>query len=132
MTLRACVVTVKQLPEELNSKQRSLFYSDLESFVNIDRPCIVLDCSKVRQMDRFAIRLLLSCLEEAMKRNGDVKLAALRAEARNALELTGVDRLFETFDTLAEAADSFYRPPLVVNSNGRTPGSSSRDSESPA
>ena len=117
MTLRARVVTVKQLPGELNSKGELLFHSELESCVNTDRPCIVLDCSKVCQMDRSAIRLLLCCLEEAMKRNGDVKLTALRAEAMAALELSGIDRLFETFDTIAEAVNSFSRLHVDVDSN---------------
>ena len=35
---------------------------------------MVLDCSNVRQLDRAGIQVLLRCLEEAMKRNGDVKL----------------------------------------------------------
>ena len=52
-----------------------------------------------------------------MKRNGDVKLTALRAEAMAALELTGIDRLFETFDTIAEAVNSFCRLHIGVDSN---------------
>jgi anti-anti-sigma regulatory factor len=58
-------------------------------------------------LDRPAIQLLLCCLEEAIKRNGDVKLAAVPPGARSALKLTGVDRLFEMFDTNAEAVNSF-------------------------
>ena len=78
--------------------------------MNIDRPCIVLDCSQVRQMNRSAIHLLLCCLEEAMKRNGDVKLAGITAGSGRLLERTGVDRLFEMFDTNVEAVNSFRRP----------------------
>jgi anti-anti-sigma regulatory factor len=61
------------------------------------------------QMDRPSIKLLLCCLEEAIKRNGDVKLAAVPAGARSTLELTGVDRLFEIFDTNVDAVNSFRR-----------------------
>jgi len=46
-------------------------------------------------MDRSTINLLLCCLEEAMKRNGDVKLTALSEKSRVTLELTGASRLFE-------------------------------------
>jgi anti-anti-sigma factor len=77
--------------------------------MNVDRPSIVFDCSKVSQMDGSAITLLLSCLEEAMKRNGDVKLAGISAEAKAMLELSAADRLFEIYDTAAEAASSFRR-----------------------
>jgi anti-anti-sigma regulatory factor len=62
-------------------------------------------------MDKPAINLLLSFLEEAMKRNGDVKLAGVPQEAMAALELAGVDRLFEIFATNAEAVSSFRRLP---------------------
>lgn len=91
-------------------KRGRRFFRELGSRLNIDRPCIVLDCSKVREMDRFAIHMLLCCLEEAMKRDGDVKLAAVSASARETLEVTRVDRLFEIYDTEAEAVNSFFRP----------------------
>lgn len=91
-------------------KRGRLVFKELESRINIDRPCVVLDCSRVREMDRFAIHMLLCCLEEAMKRNGDVKLAAVSPSARETLELTRVDRLFEIYDTETDAVNSFFRP----------------------
>ena len=60
-------------------------------------------------MDLPTVKLLLDCLEIAMKRNGDIKLAAMHAQPKAMLELTGVDRLFEFFDTTADAARSFRR-----------------------
>lgn len=42
-----------------------------------------------------------------MKRNGDVKLAAIPPAAAAILKLTRVDRLFETFDNPADAVNSF-------------------------
>ncbi len=82
MTLRMCEVVVKQVPETLNEKGGRLFFNELEGCINVERPSIVFDCSKVIQMDKAAIHLLLCCLEEAIKRNGDVKLAAIPAGAR--------------------------------------------------
>jgi anti-sigma B factor antagonist len=111
MKPRASAVKVEQLPESLSEKQRRLFLRRLASSVDSDRPALVLDCSKVRRMNRYTINLLLCCLEEAMKHNGDVKLAAVPQEAMPTLELTGVDRLFEIFDTNAEAVSSFRRLP---------------------
>lgn len=43
-----------------------------------------------------------------MKRNGDVKLAAVPPVGAGLLELTGVKRLFDIFDTTAEAVNSFH------------------------
>jgi anti-sigma B factor antagonist len=132
MTLRICAVAVKQLPDTLSEKQGRRFLGELESSINIDRPSIVLDCSKVRRMDGPAINLLLCCLEEAMKRNGDVKLASVPPEARSILELAGVGRLFEIFDTNAEAVSSFRRVPVNGPSNAYVSFGSHRAPENAA
>jgi anti-anti-sigma factor len=132
MTLRAFAVTVKQLPGTLSLKQGRQFFDELESCMNVDRPCIVLDCSKIFQMDRSAIHLLLCCLEEAMKRNGDVKLTAVSAEAIAILKLSGVDRLFEVFDTNADAINSFHRIPEDAGLRLSEPDCSLRAAENAA
>lgn len=113
-------------------KRGRLVFRELETRINIDRPCVVLDCSKVREMDRFAIHMLLCCLEEAMKRNGDVKLAAVSPAARETLELTRVDRLFEIYDTETEAVNSFFRPHLEHALPGRGAQDEGEMSESAA
>jgi len=68
-------------------------------------------------------------LEEAIKRSGDVKLAAVSAGARSALKLVGVDRLFEIFDTNAEAVNSFRRLSVERASQGVEPSISQRTTE---
>ncbi len=131
MTVRVCEVVVKQLPETLTGNEGKRFFRELGNQLNkIDRASIVLDCSKVRQMDKSAIYLLLCCLEEAMKRNGDVKLAGIPSGARAVLELTGAARLFESFETNAEAIISFQRVPVHSVSEIGVPGSSIMASES--
>jgi anti-sigma B factor antagonist len=105
-------VIVKQLPEKLSVKQGRVFFRDVESSLKTDRPRVVLDCSKVRQLDSAGIQVLLRCLEEAMKRNGDVKLAAIPPGAAEILELTRVDSLFEAFDNTADAVNSFHQFPV--------------------
>jgi anti-anti-sigma factor len=129
MTLRVCAVTVKLLPEVLNRKQRRIFCNELEICMNINRPRIVLDCSRVRRMDRAAIHLLFCCLEEAMKRNGNVKLAAMPPGAEDVLKLTGVNLLFEIFDTKEDAVNSFHQLPGNAASPASALGNSRQASE---
>lgn len=129
MTLQARNVVVRQVPELVNKKCGHRFFNELESCMNIDRPSIVFDCSRVRQMDKAAVYLLLCCLEEAMKRNGDVKLAGIPSGARAQLELTGAHRLFEMFDTEAEAVSSFRKVPSHAVLNRIENGSVLRTSE---
>jgi len=100
-------VSVKQLPEKMSLKQGPGFFREVESCLQSDRPRVVLDCSKVSQLDSAGIHVLLRCLEAAMKRNGDIKLASVPPAAAAILELTRVDRLFEAFDSTADAVSSF-------------------------
>jgi anti-sigma B factor antagonist len=132
MTLRINKVAVKQLPERMNARQGRLFFSELESCMNVDRPGLVLDCSSVRQMDSSCVHLMLCCLEEALKRNGDVKLAGIPAGATAILELSGIDRLFEVFDTSDDAVNSFSRLPMDPVSHAGVTRSSHRPAENAA
>jgi anti-anti-sigma regulatory factor len=105
-------VIVKTLPEESSVEQARRFIYEIKSSIQVDRPRVVLDCSRVQQFDIVRTQVLLHCLEEAMKRNGDVKLAAIPPGKGKVLELTGVDRLFEAFDNTLDAVESFHRLPL--------------------
>jgi anti-sigma B factor antagonist len=105
-------IVVKQLPEKLSVEEGRLFFLEVEPCLKTDRPRLVLDCSKVRQLDSAGIQVLLHCLEEAMKRNGDVKLAGIPAAAAEILELTNVDSLFEAFDNSVDAVNSFCQMPM--------------------
>ena len=100
-------VMVMRLPEAPGGKQGRLFLRDLQTRMDADRPRVVLDCSSVLHLDKAAVNLLFCCLEEAMKRNGDVKLAVLPPGSENTLEITGANRIFEIYDTTAEAVDGF-------------------------
>jgi len=129
MTLRAGAVAVRELPESLTGLQGRSFFSGLEEDVIGGNSCIVLDCSEVLQVDRPAIYLLLCCLEEALKHDGDVKLASVPSGTKAILELTGAARVFESFDTKTEAIMSFRRLAPVATFNLNMPGSPGRASE---
>jgi anti-sigma B factor antagonist len=100
-------VFVKKLPERLDLCHTPEFLREIEEPLAEYKPQLVLDCAEVRQIDSAGIQALLRCMEKAMKQDGDVKLAALSPEALVVLRLTRVDRVFEIFDTVSEAANSF-------------------------
>ena len=105
-------VVVMQVPEQLNHSQVPAFLQELEPLLEAHRPRIVLDFSQVRGIDSTGIEMLLNCLEEAMKRDGDLKLADVSREAQVILELMRVDRVFEMFSTCEEAVRSFHAIPV--------------------
>ena len=110
MTIRKRAVSVMQLPELKSAKQRQNFLRDMQGCIDAERPLVVLDCSSVGELDGPKMYLLLCCLEEAMKRNGDVKLAGLNASAETALKNFGTNCLFDLHDTTAAAVSSFHQP----------------------
>jgi anti-anti-sigma regulatory factor len=97
-----------QLPERLGKKEARNFAREVERCMNITRPFLVLDCSNVRHLDKSLVYLLLGCLEEALKRNGDVKLVGIPLTTDTILGPAGTNRLFEIFDTTADAVNSFH------------------------
>jgi anti-sigma B factor antagonist len=100
-----------ELPENLNEQAAQSFLDELRPLLEEERPAIVLDCSQIQQMDSAGVEMLLHCLEQAMKRDGDLKLAAVSPSSAVILELMRVDRLFELFETADEAVRSFQAYP---------------------
>lgn len=98
---------VMEVPEKFDHSEGRTFLAELQPLLQSDRPRIVLDCSHVQHMDSGGIEMLLNCMGDAMKRDGDIKLANLSPAAATILELMRVDRLFEVFNTAEEATRSF-------------------------
>jgi len=101
-----------QVPEQFNAGEVRKFMDELSPLLESNRPRIVLECSQVRSVDSTGVEALLQCLEEALKRDGDLKLAALSPEAEVILELMRVARVFESFPTSEEAVRSFNAIPV--------------------
>jgi anti-anti-sigma regulatory factor len=112
MTFQKQDIQLRKLPDDLRGRRSRDFLSEIQSSMNGGRPRIVLDGSDLRELDRSAILLILCCLEEAMKCNGDVKLAALPLDSEEILRRSGTGRLFETYRTVLEAENSFDSPVL--------------------
>jgi anti-anti-sigma factor len=104
-------VVVMQMPEQFTGGEIQTFMLELGPLLESNRPRIVLECSQVRSVDSAGVEMLLHSLEEVLKRDGDLKLAALSAEAEVFLELMRVARVFETFPTSEEAVRSFNVAP---------------------
>ena len=100
-------VVVKRMPEKVNQREARKFFQDVQPFLTADRPQLVFDLSQVKQLDAAGVEMLLNCVSEVMKRDGDLKLASLSKQATMVLELTRTDRLFEIYDNSTEAARSF-------------------------
>lgn len=108
-------IIVKRVPESLNIKYARAFLEEVRPLLEHDRPQLVFDLSLVRRIDSAGVDMLLHCMKEAARRDGDLKLASLSPQAQVVLELTRTGRLFEIFATSVDAVRSFsgYLPNMV-------------------
>jgi anti-anti-sigma regulatory factor len=118
--IREREVIVRHFPETIAGKQLSDFLLEIKGGLDVDRPCLVLDCSQLIRLDRQIVFVLVVCLEEAMKRNGDVRLAGVSPQARAALKAIDADTLFNFYDTAVDAIASFHRRSKVLPLRSRT------------
>ncbi len=110
MTTRRVVVA--KIPDRVTNESARSFCAEVEGSMEADRPCLVLDCSAITLLDQRTTFMLVCCLESAMKRNGDVRLAGVSAESKAMLARINILRLFEDFATVDEAISSYERRPL--------------------
>src|SRR5689334_19449939 len=110
-------VVVKHLPERVNAKHAREFLREMHCVLTSDRPQMVFDLSHVHHLDAAGVDMLLHCMAEVMKRDGDLKLAALSPQAAVVLEMTRTDRLFEIYQTASDAVRSFrvFIPQVMTN-----------------
>ena len=98
---------VLKLPEQVSAKEARSLMRELQSELRLDRPRIVVDFSEVEHIDSTGLDMLLDCMVEVARRDGTVKLGEVSPEAAIVLELTGMDRVFQMFPAVSEAAATF-------------------------
>jgi anti-anti-sigma factor len=104
-----------EMPEQLGALEASTLKQDLETLLTDEYPQIVFDCRQLRSVDSAGMEMMLQCFEEAIKRDGDLKLAALSNELRATQQFS---RVFQAFATSDEAIRSFRKfSPLATNAS---------------
>jgi anti-anti-sigma regulatory factor len=93
-----------EMPERLGAPEALMFKQDLEPLLACEHPHIVFDCCQVRSVDGAGVEMMFQCFEEAIKRDGALKLAGLSKELSASQQL---GRMFEAFATSDEAVRSF-------------------------
>jgi anti-sigma B factor antagonist len=104
---RYSAVVVKTLPKRLDRSEVAAFRREMQEVLRMDQPRIVFDFCSVTHLDSSGIEFLLDCLSIIVKRDGELKLAALSPQAETILEMTRVGRFFEVFPAAEDAVRSF-------------------------
>ena len=85
-----------KLPEVFGGKEARRLGRELKNRMS-NAPRIVVDFSRVREMDLAGLEGLLDCMETVAKNDGALQLGAMSPEAATFLELTRMDQLFNRF-----------------------------------
>lgn len=68
---------------------------------------VIVDGAALKFVDSSGLGVLLSALRQANSQGGEIKLARLQQPVRVVLELTRMHRIFEIYESLESAVESF-------------------------
>jgi anti-anti-sigma regulatory factor len=88
-----------KLPETFSGKQARKLGRELKSKLLAGSANVLVDLSRVRQIDLAGIEGLLDCMELVAKNDGALQVGEISPEAATFLELTKMDQLFNKFPT---------------------------------
>ena len=92
----ASAIMIK-LPEVFGVKEARKLRRELKSKLASEKPCVVVDLSRVKKIDLSGLEGLLNRMEEVAKQDGSLELGGISAEAEAMLELTRMNQLFQRF-----------------------------------
>ena len=100
-------VAVVVLPgDHLDASQAEEFKRDIAPILDAHSR-VLFDMSGLRFMDSAGIGAMLSCLRRLSAEDGDLKIFGLLEPVRAVFDMTRMHRIFEIFDTRAEALAAF-------------------------
>lgn len=67
----------------------------------------VLDLSRMDFIDSTGLGGIVACLKYASEKNGDLKIACLQSKPRLVFEITRANKIFDIFDDVKSAVESF-------------------------
>ena len=68
-----------------------------------DDKIIIIDCSKITYLSSRGLGYLISLYGNIEKKNGEIRLVAMKESIKNVMIKTGYLNLFKFFDTIEEA-----------------------------
>jgi len=85
--------------EDLKAEVNKVFAADSKN--------IIVDLKDVRFIDSSGLGVLVSGFKNASTRQGSLKLCGLQTQVKSMFELTRLHRVFDIFQTVDEALESY-------------------------
>lgn len=99
------VLFVKE--ERLDANNAGELKSELSKLFDAGEKNILIDLKDVHFIDSSGLGVLVSGFKNASICQGSFKLAGLQAQVKSMFELTRLQRVFEIFQTVNEALESY-------------------------
>ncbi len=105
---------VVKMPEALDARNARRLGRELKRKMAGESPLVVLDLSRVKDIDLCGIEGLLTCMEEVARQDGSLQLAGVSPELATLLELTRVSQLMQKFPGFSVEAPQFEVTPATA------------------
>lgn len=101
---RVDLITLAGRVDSSNADQLDAIFKEI---LDNGRNNIVVELKDVNYMSSAGLRSLVAALRECKQRRGDVRLANISERVEEVLSLSGLNKLFTTFDDTTSAVGSF-------------------------
>jgi anti-sigma B factor antagonist len=101
-------VAVVTLAGTLDVALQKILRDELERVAQ-EQGDLVLDLAQVAFIDSSCLGALVATAKMLREKQGDIKIAGLRDDVLSIFQITRLDRVFGIFDTVDEAAASYYK-----------------------
>lgn len=104
--LRRNDVTVLHLAGRFDTHEVVRFKRQLDQALGAPPARVVLDLSGVNFIDSAGLTALIQVLRRCRQEGGDLRISAMQQPVSTLFRLTKLDRAFDIFGTVSEAADA--------------------------
>lgn len=111
-----------KLPEFFGGKEARKLGHELTGKISNDIPNVVVDLSRVRQIDLAGLDGLLNCMETVANNDGTLQLGEISPEAATILELTKMDKLFQKFPAIEVPTTFAHQEEVVAETSAELVG----------
>lgn len=82
-------------------------HEKLHDLIEMGKNKVVIDLSKVEWMNSTGLGILISGVTTLRNGSGELKLVKVNSKIKSLLEITKLNSVFEIFDSVENAVDSF-------------------------
>ena len=101
------IVTIRLEGKVMGGPDATMFHGKLHEYINSGKKRIIIDLGGVEWMSSVGLGMLISALTTAKNNQSELKLANVTKSIQSLLTITRLTTIFETFESVDEAAKSF-------------------------